>query len=84
MRRAQGLLVLALASLAAAACDDSTHRDIGDEINILIRRNDALVPPAIKRLAKYGRAALPQIAPTYVRSHGTQSAIPVSVRRINA
>jgi hypothetical protein len=43
------------------ACEDRSHGDIGDEINILIRRNDALVPPATERLAAYGRKALPQI-----------------------
>ncbi len=37
--------------LAAAACEEVIHRDIGDEINILIRRNDQLVPPATERLA---------------------------------
>ena len=52
-------------SLAAAAgamsCDDHSHTDIGDEINILTRRNDALVPPATERLAGYGRKAVAQI-----------------------
>jgi hypothetical protein len=50
-----------LATTLAAGCDDSFHRDIQDEINILTRRNDALVPPATERLAKYGRVAIPQI-----------------------
>jgi hypothetical protein len=59
MRR--GLLALALAASLLAACDDSSHGDIGDEINILVRRNDQLVPPAIERLAAYKRAAIPQI-----------------------
>jgi len=45
----------------AAGCDDHAHTDIGDEINILTRRNDALVPPATERLAAYGRKAVPQI-----------------------
>jgi hypothetical protein len=60
-----GAIRLALAGLLAitlaAGCDDSFHRDIQDEINILTRRNDALVPPATERLAKYGRVAIPQI-----------------------
>src|SRR6185369_11956336 len=57
-----GLLVALLAAaLSAGACDDRAHTDIGDEINILIRRNDALVPPATERLAGYGRKAIPQI-----------------------
>ncbi|HLK89992.1 MAG TPA: hypothetical protein VKZ18_08860 [Polyangia bacterium] len=59
MRR--GLLALALAAALAGACDDSSHGDIGDEINILVRRNDQLVPPATERLAAYKRAAIPQI-----------------------
>ncbi len=59
MRR--GLLALALAASLTAACEDGSHGDIGDEINILVRRNDQLVPPAIERLAAYKRAAIPQI-----------------------
>jgi hypothetical protein len=43
------------------ACEEVSHRDIGDEINILIRRDDALVNPAIDRLVKYRRSAIPQI-----------------------
>jgi len=54
-------MALALATVFGAACEDRSHRDMGDEINIVIRRNDALVPPAIARLAAYGRAAIPQI-----------------------
>jgi hypothetical protein len=56
-------IVTALAACvtALAACEDRSHGDIGDEINILIRRNDALVPPATERLAAYGRKAVPQI-----------------------
>jgi hypothetical protein len=45
----------------AVSCDDRSHTDIGDEINILTRRNDALVPPATERLAGYGRKAVAQI-----------------------
>jgi hypothetical protein len=51
--------VAALGGLAG--CDDSSHRDIQDEINILTRRNDALVAPATQRLARYGTLAIPQI-----------------------
>jgi hypothetical protein len=43
------------------ACEETNHRDIGDEINILIRRDDQLVGPATDRLVKYRRAAIPQI-----------------------
>jgi hypothetical protein len=46
---------------ALAACEETNHRDIGDEINILIRRDDQLVGPATDRLVKYRRAAIPQI-----------------------
>ena len=60
MRR--GLLILAvIAPSAPAACEDVSHADIGDEINIVVRRDDQLVPPAIERLAAYKRRAIPQI-----------------------
>jgi hypothetical protein len=49
------------ALLLAAGCEDVSHRDIGDEINILVRRNDQLVGPATERLAAYHRSAIPQI-----------------------
>jgi hypothetical protein len=57
-------LVGALAAgpvLGLAACDDLSHADIGDEINILVRRDDELVAPATERLAAYHRRAIPQI-----------------------
>lgn len=44
-----------------AACEDTSYRDIGAEINVLTQRTDALVPPAIRRLAKWRRRAVPQI-----------------------
>jgi hypothetical protein len=54
-----------LAALAVAAsslaCDDVSHRDIGAEISVLVRRNDVLVAPATERLARHGRGAIPQI-----------------------
>jgi hypothetical protein len=56
-----GLAALVYAALAPAACEDVSHGDIGDEINILVRRNDQLVGPATERLAAYRRAAVPQI-----------------------
>ena len=60
------LLIGALAAAptfvwAGAACDDVSHQDIGDEINILVRRDNQLVPPATERLAAYQRRAIPQI-----------------------
>jgi hypothetical protein len=59
--RAFAVIVLAGLGVGAAGCEDVAHRDIQDEINILTRRNDALVPPATGRLARYGRLAIPQI-----------------------
>jgi hypothetical protein len=56
-----GLTLLVLATLGGAACEDSSHGDIADEINILVRRNDQLVPPAMDRLAAFKRAAIPQM-----------------------
>jgi hypothetical protein len=50
-----------IACIACVGCEESAHRDIQDEINILTRRNDALVPPATERLARYGRLAIPQV-----------------------
>jgi hypothetical protein len=61
----RGLLALALAASLAAACEDGSHGDIGDEINILVRRNDQLVPAATERLAAYKRAAIPQIETSF-------------------
>jgi HEAT repeat protein len=52
---------LILLVLLAAACEDRSYRDIGAEINVLTTRTDALVPPAVRRLAGYKRRALPQI-----------------------
>jgi hypothetical protein len=55
-----GALVVAPA-LFGAGCEDLSHQDIGDEINILVRRDDQLVAPATERLAAYRRRAIPQI-----------------------
>jgi hypothetical protein len=52
---------LVLALLLIAACEDTSYRDIGAEINVLTQRTDALVPPAIARLARWKRQAVPQI-----------------------
>ena len=60
MRGAAFALAAALL-LLPAACEDVSHRDIGDENNIRTRRNDQLVGPATERLAAYRRAAIPQI-----------------------
>jgi hypothetical protein len=56
-----GACLALAAALGVAACEDVNHTDIADEINILVKRNDQLVPPAIERLAAYRRAAVPQI-----------------------
>jgi hypothetical protein len=56
-----GALALAPAFGVGVACEDTSHGDIGDEINILVRRDDQLVPPATERLAAYRRRAIPQI-----------------------
>jgi len=56
-----GALAAAPAFVPVLACDDVSHRDMGDEINILVRRDDQLVPPATERLAAYRRRAIPQI-----------------------
>ncbi|MFL5305455.1 MAG: HEAT repeat domain-containing protein [Polyangia bacterium] len=52
---------LLVAALVGPACEDGSHGDIADEINILVRRNDQLVPPAMERLAAFKRGAIPQI-----------------------
>jgi hypothetical protein len=52
---------LALLLLLAAACEDTSYKEIGGEINVLTQRTDALVPPAIRRLAGWRRRALPQV-----------------------
>jgi hypothetical protein len=51
----------ALAVACAAGCEDTSYRDIGAEIALVTKRDDAFVPPAIKRLGAYGRRAIPQI-----------------------
>lgn len=53
-------LTLALA-LLAGGCEDRSYREIGAEVRVLAERNDALVPRAIERLARFGRRALPQV-----------------------
>jgi hypothetical protein len=60
MRGLSACAALAVA-LATGACEDTSYRDIGAEISLLTKRDDAFVPPAIKRLAAYGKRAIPQI-----------------------
>ena len=59
--RVAGAFLFLFVITIASACEDVSHRDIGDEINILVRRDDQLVAPATERLARYRRAAIPQI-----------------------
>ncbi len=54
-------IVLVAVAALLVACEGVSHRDIGDEINVLVLRNDALVGPATERLAAYKRNAIPQI-----------------------
>jgi hypothetical protein len=55
------MLALVTALLAASACDDKSYREIGASIDVLTKKNDYLPGPAIARLAKIGRGAIPQI-----------------------
>jgi HEAT repeat protein len=52
---------VALLALALAACEDGAYREMGAEINVLTQRSDALVGPATRRLAAFGRKAVPQL-----------------------
>jgi len=56
-----GLVLGWLAVTFVAGCEETYHREVSDEINILTRRQDALVPPALERLVKIGPKAIPQI-----------------------
>jgi HEAT repeat protein len=56
-----GRVAPALLAVLAAACEDTSYRDIGAEITVLTQRTDALVPPARHRLAAFGRQAILQI-----------------------
>lgn len=55
------LLRILVLVLAASACDDRSYREIGGAIDVLIKRNNDLPGPAIERLRKIGRRAVPQI-----------------------
>jgi hypothetical protein len=52
---------VALVVTLASGCDDKSYRDIGAAIDVLTKKNDNLPGPAIARLAKIGRRAVPQI-----------------------
>ena len=52
---------VAAAAATGGGCEDRSDRDQGAQINLLTQRTDALVPAAIRRLAAFGKRALPQI-----------------------
>jgi hypothetical protein len=54
-----GLFALALA--VVGGCDDRSYRTIGANIDVLTKRSVELPGPAIERLRKIGRRAIPQI-----------------------
>ena len=53
--------VLLAICLFASSCDDRSYREIGANIDVLTKKRDELPAPAIARLAKIGRRAVPQI-----------------------
>jgi hypothetical protein len=60
MRHLVGLLGL-LCLATVAGCDGHSYRTIGANIDVLTKRNDLLPGPAIERLRRIGRSAVPQI-----------------------
>jgi hypothetical protein len=55
------VLSLLAALLIAPGCDDRAYRAIGASIDVLTKKSDNLPGPAVARLAKIGRRAVPQI-----------------------
>jgi hypothetical protein len=55
------VFVALAATLATANCDDRSYREIGGAIDVLVKKTNALPGPAIERLRKIGRRAVPQI-----------------------
>ncbi|HEX7500558.1 MAG TPA: HEAT repeat domain-containing protein, partial [Polyangia bacterium] len=55
------ILLFAVALLVLPACDDRSYRDIGAAIDVLAKKSEELPGPAIDRLRKIGRRAVPQI-----------------------
>jgi hypothetical protein len=49
------------AVLTMAACDDRSYREIGAAIDVLAKKSEQLPGPAIDKLRKIGRRAVPQI-----------------------
>jgi hypothetical protein len=54
-------LALAALTLLGAGCEDTSYRDIGAEVKVLVRDSNASEDAARARLAAFGRKALPQI-----------------------
>jgi len=59
MRRLIPLLLAVF--LTVPGCDDRSYREIGADIDVLTKRSDELPGPAIARLRRIGRRAVPQI-----------------------
>ena len=57
----QRLIPFFLAITLTCGCDDRSYREVGANIDVLTKRNDNLPGPAVARLAKIGRRAVPQI-----------------------
>lgn len=57
----QRLIAIVFAVALACGCDDKSYREIGANIDVLTKKSDSLPGPAIARLAKIGRRAVPQI-----------------------
>ena len=55
------ILLFAVALLVLPACDDRSYREIGAAIDVLAKKSEELPGPAIDRLRKIGRRAVPQI-----------------------
>jgi hypothetical protein len=53
--------IVILTASWTASCEDRSYREIGAEIQVLTKRNDALVAPARERLVRFKRRAIPQI-----------------------
>ena len=57
----QRLIPFFLAVTLTCGCDDRSYREIGANIDVLAKKSDDLPGPAVARLAKIGRRAVPQI-----------------------
>ena len=55
------MLVWLAVGLLLPACDDRSYREIGGAIDVLTKKSGELPGPAIERLRKIGRRAVPQL-----------------------